>query len=350
MLGRFRKNKSQEDNEGEMSFSISATLFDGTNQKHRASVCLKPGLQGLHRIGAFVGMNGTGKTKILNAITIEIAGINQINGIKLDIKIEPKRPDFSRVFSSTFSSIDTEVFKEINFPEHCFLISITNRHESHKSNISLDAALKAIAGSEEIKSKLNTYIKILLGMDSSEYTNETVKKLLETEVNEFYDPSRRISGLSSGQKALVVFFVKLVSHLRDKSLILLDEPETHLHPAYIIRLFRALSMVCEDFNSYILLSTHSPLIIQNLPRQNISIMRLIDGIPSTTTPVIETFGESSNRIVEEIFGIIEENTFYRDILQLPECRDESGISREFPSGLGFRAKTVWETLRKSTEQ
>lgn len=71
---------------------------------------------------------------------------------------------------------------------------------------------------------------------------------------------------SSGELSIAITFMSLAGRLEDDSLVLIDEPETNLHPEWQARY---LDLLLETFGSYrnchFVLATHSPLILSDAP-------------------------------------------------------------------------------------
>jgi len=71
---------------------------------------------------------------------------------------------------------------------------------------------------------------------------------------------------SSGELSVAITFMSLAAGLEDDSLILIDEPETNLHPEWQARY---LDLLLSTFGSYrnchYVLATHSPLILSDAP-------------------------------------------------------------------------------------
>lgn len=71
---------------------------------------------------------------------------------------------------------------------------------------------------------------------------------------------------SSGELSIAITFMSLAAGLEDNSLILIDEPETNLHPEWQARY---LDLLLSTFGSYrnchYVLATHSPLILSDAP-------------------------------------------------------------------------------------
>ena len=69
-------------------------------------------------------------------------------------------------------------------------------------------------------------------------------------------------GLSTGYKIVLHVIVSSVAHTTSKSLILFDEPEMHLPPPLIAALMKSMRIVLEEKNAFAVVSTHSPVVLQ----------------------------------------------------------------------------------------
>lgn len=54
---------------------------------------------------------------------------------------------------------------------------------------------------------------------------------------------------------------------RRKTLVLIDEPESHLHPPLLSAFIRALSDLLLDRNGLSIIATHSPVVLQEVPKR-----------------------------------------------------------------------------------
>lgn len=69
----------------------------------------------------------------------------------------------------------------------------------------------------------------------------------------------KVANLSTGLKTFVILQTLLLSGaIKDGSLIILDEPEIHLHPEWQLLFAELIVMLQKEFNLHILLNTHSP--------------------------------------------------------------------------------------------
>lgn len=89
---------------------------------------------------------------------------------------------------------------------------------------------------------------------------------------------RQFSELSSGEREVVILTFDIVTQNPSDCLILIDEPEVHLHPELTFRLIKALKAIGES-NQYFLF-THSPDIIGNSLDTGVHFVRPKVRVPS----------------------------------------------------------------------
>ena len=63
--------------------------------------------------------------------------------------------------------------------------------------------------------------------------------------------------LSSGEKQIVLMLGEIQRRIRRGSVLLIDEPEIHLHPRWQRLLVRALTDLCSEYDAQMILTTHS---------------------------------------------------------------------------------------------
>ena len=95
---------------------------------------------------------------------------------------------------------------------------------------------------------------------------------------------------------------EIVANIRFDSLLLFDEPETHLHPNAISQLMNGIAELVSEFESYCIIATHSPIIIQEMFSRDVLVISREENIPSVKKIGVESFGENLSVITEEIFG------------------------------------------------
>lgn len=163
---------------------------------------------------------------------------------------------------------------------------------------------------------------------------------------------QEFSGMSSGHKIVVLTVTRLVQLVEERSLVLLDEPETHLHPPLLSALTRAISNLLLDRNGVAIVATHSPVVLQEVPRSCVWVIRRTGNdvragrLPSST----ETFGESVSRLTSEVFKLDVNMAGYTGMLrQLLRENDGSAeqVFRIMNRQLGSEGQFVLSSLENN---
>jgi len=92
-----------------------------------------------------------------------------------------------------------------------------------------------------------------------------------------------------------------MAEIEDESLILIDEPELYLHPTLEIALLDMLKTVLSVTKSYAVIATHSPVMVREIDKDAVSILRKREGRTAVHRPPFQTLGESTDRISGEVF-------------------------------------------------
>ncbi|MCA1494453.1 AAA family ATPase [Ensifer sp. NBAIM29] len=106
----------------------------------------------------------------------------------------------------------------------------------------------------------------------------------------------------------------LVAHCTRKSIVLFDEPETHLHPPLIAALMHSVRLVLERKNAFAIVATHSPVILQETLARHVRIVRRNGDNFDVLSPGMETFGENVGTLTYDTFGLTASTTDFHRIL------------------------------------
>lgn len=121
------------------------------------------------------------------------------------------------------------------------------------------------------------------------------------------DGSLTFRDLSEGEQQLLMVLGLLRFTKEDEALFLLDEPDTHLNPAWSVQYLKFMDdVVGSHKTSHVLMCTHNPLVISDLKRDNVRIMqrRGSDGYIYVETPREDPQGMGVNGILtSELFGL-----------------------------------------------
>lgn len=138
---------------------------------------------------------------------------------------------------------------------------------------------------------------------------------LEHSDNDVEETYAFLDNLSSGHKVVLSILAFCSSSLSEKSILFIDEPENHLHPPLLLKLMHALSDLLSKRNSVAVLSTHSPIVLQVVPKKCVWKLDRIDGNTIVKRPTIETYGASIGMLSEEVFGYRSiKSGYYADLM------------------------------------
>ncbi len=159
-------------------------------------------------------------------------------------------------------------------------------------------------------------------------------------------------GLSSGHKIVLLTITRLVETVEEATLVLLDEPEGHLHPPLLAAFVRALSDLLENRNGVAIIATHSPVVLQEVPASCVWKLRRSGWDVSAGRPEIETFGENVGILTQEVFGLeVTASGFHRTLAEAAT----SGLSydalvEQFGDQLGGEARALLRALVLSMQE
>ncbi|RQS76176.1 ATP-binding protein [Burkholderia sp. Bp8963] len=114
---------------------------------------------------------------------------------------------------------------------------------------------------------------------------------------------RKTYPLSSGEISLLRFAAQASLYIENGSLLLLDEPETHLHPNFISHFVAVLDNMLAQTGSAAVIATHSAYFVREVFREQVTVLR-IDGDGNVVTEPLrlQTFGADVGSISYFVFG------------------------------------------------
>lgn len=152
--------------------------------------------------------------------------------------------------------------------------------------------------------------------------------------------------LSSGHKIVLLTITRLVETIEEKALVLLDEPEAHLHPPLLAAFVRALSDLLVNRNGVALIATHSPVVLQEVPRSCVWKLRRSGTKSVAERPAIETFGENVGTLTREVFGLeVTQSGFHRILSSaIDGGASYAQIIQRFEGQIGSEARAIVRAL------
>jgi predicted ATP-binding protein involved in virulence len=137
--------------------------------------------------------------------------------------------------------------------------------------------IKNISENERDIERSNVSLRIEI-KNKTENLNRIIEKIGSLNVEKEIFDFKWSREISSGEKALIILFSRVYDTInkldKDKSyVILLDEPDIYMHPEWQRNLLQELinfvKYYFEDQKVQIILTSHSPFVISDLPRENV---------------------------------------------------------------------------------
>ena len=325
----------------ERNFNFSyKTLVKNAQEPHLVKFSFSTNTELPNRIIGLIGENGTGKTQLLANLAMDLSG--NANFKNKDFAFVDGRPLFSKVIAISYS-----IFDKFSRPEadHSFSYKYCGfKDQDGKLLSSEDIDQNYIDSIERIKvyhrtQKWYETVSTIIGEHQSEELFDSLIHEGNLEV---------LNRLSSGQSFLIYVLTQLIGNIKPNSLILFDEPEMHLHPNAISNLIRSLDTLLVKFDSYAIIATHSPIIIQEIPSEFIKVFNREGNIPYIYNLSLESFGESIEVLTQEVFKTrdVEDNykNFFQKVSQQMPYKEVLAL---FPNGLSLNAKSYLINLYRN---
>lgn len=157
--------------------------------------------------------------------------------------------------------------------------------------------------------------------------------------------------MSSGHAVVLLSITKLVETVEEKSLVLIDEPESHLHPPLLSAFTRALSDLLLSRNGVAIIATHSPVVLQEVPKSCVWKLRRRRLTAHAERPESETFAENVGVLTREVFGLEVSKSGFHELLEnsVAEGNSYEDIVNEYDGQLGFEGRVILRALVTSRD-
>jgi predicted ATPase len=153
--------------------------------------------------------------------------------------------------------------------------------------------------------------------------------------------------LSSGHAIVLLTITRLVELVDERTLVLFDEPEGHLHPPLLSAFIRSLADLLIKRNGVAIIATHSPVVLQEVPKSCVWMLRRAGDAAVAERPAIETFGENVGVLTREVFGLeVTTAGFHHMIHQavVVDGLDYDSVLDAFDGQLGAEARAITRGL------
>ncbi len=324
-------------------------------------------------IHAIIGRNGIGKTTILNGMIDSIANPNKESQLFtrdfLDSKKAIDKEFFSTLISVSFSAFDPfeppieqsnpalgTCYYYIGLKNEIKLNNFKYHNDFHYSDFRMQHVEFAnfISEIKNDEYRVRKWEEAIRTLESDiNFAEMDLTSLLRFSGEELKVESvNAISKMSSGHAIVLLTITGLVRRVEEKSLVLIDEPESHLHPPLLSAFIRTLSNLLTSRNGVAIIATHSPVVLQEIPKSCVWKVNRYGSIFETSRPKIETFGENVGVLTRDVFGLeVEKSGFYSLLAQSVNAdKSFAEIMIEYNQQLGAESRMILATLIASRDR
>lgn len=366
------------------------TIFDEQSKKRSYEIELSVAKEVLHtpvkftvepdsfpssNLHVLIGRNGVGKShffkSLINSLSVpskqkeivvnnepyfeEIKGLDNISSI-LVIGYSAFDTTFPRDERSAVLAQNKVRYNFIGLPEqtsHSKEVVVKDRTISRSTDVNWNSNAKQIekAMTEEFK-KVTAEIldrpsrkEMLFGAIQQLQSDPVFKdnKVLDwfQEQNEESRPEL-FANLSSGHTIVFLMVMEVVRHLENYSLILIDEPETHLHPPLLSSLIQTIETLLIQKNAIGIVVTHSPVVLQEVDSECVWILNRANHAISFKRPDIQTYGENLNTLLREVFKLEVNSSGFEQTIHdvVQKCDTIEDVRKKFNNRLSANAERI----------
>lgn len=366
--------------------------FDFKYKDEQIDIEVTPNSLPPSNIHILIGRNGVGKTWLLhnmllnllkngNDCNVEFEKSQKYN-VSDEFYIDAPKNSFAGVVGVSFSIFDDALSLQIKdsnkmdekkiedfrkIYKYIGLISKNQKDGKSKIKSVEDLAEEFIVFLKSIKkskNKIKTYMETCKNLNNDQmFRDNCFIKILEKYFTEEdyvfvdYRNGEKYSGkvhskfvkkyfrrLSSGHMIIILSLTALVESIHEKTIVLIDEPETHLHPPLLSTYIRTLSFLLLKKNAIAIIATHSPIVIQEVPKSCVNKITRDDQEMHFEKVMLETFATNTDSLTREVFGLEVIKTGFYQLLakELEENFDET--LQKFEGKIGSLGQILIQSL------
>ncbi len=279
------------------------------------------------RFSVVIGKNGVGKSQTLNRIADAA-----MRGLPILTDGKGDRPSFNRILAFYPTAIASDAFpppkrrrskvwyRRFSLGGPGFgrrrqttadiIVELARTTEMIGGRSRFDIFLKAIRsieGHEELALLTRDFDEKSVSVTRLRYGGERDQLDRFASIDPNLEIIRLIDGkhfdLSSGELSFIRFAATTSLNIENSSLLLFDEPETHLHPNFISQFVAVLDNLLEQTGSAAIIATHSVYFVREAFEDQVQVLRSGSGRKIIVeTPVLKTFGADVGAISYFVFG------------------------------------------------
>jgi ABC-type cobalamin/Fe3+-siderophores transport system ATPase subunit len=343
------------------------TLLPGTENFVTLDVAFRDHKFFDDRVHCLIGVNGTGKTNLLARLAVEAASVSNyaqegpptillsdqgvVERFEDSTLSTPEGFRFNRVvsyYSDPSSSLPR--FSKLGcFEYHAF--NTTSKKESsefHQNLSYLLVTLLRLTDDAFAREKSRIFNEVLSGFmpmhllaipvtadcpssycvkditgNSWSFVNQIVGEQRSLDILGTIDTTRepsfltthssRVIDMSSGQRSMFHFALHFLNMAGDGTLLIIDEPETYLHPNLVSDYMMLLYNILERTSSIAIIATHSAYVVREVPTHCVHILERKGKKAIISRPYLQTLGANVAEISLAVFGDSTVDAYHRKV-------------------------------------
>lgn len=302
-------------------------------------------------VHVIIGRNGVGKTRLLQGLAQSVVAPDEQNAIgTLVINDDADTWSFSGLIYVSFSAFDD--FKLPPPKDSVFRaaqVSLTGggsvSPKDGKPTKTGAAQFAASLGVCRRGLRRQRWIDAVSALESDPlFKAIEVVDLADVDADDWKARATELYGnLSSGHAVVLLTITKLVELVDEKALVLIDEPEGHLHPPLLSALVRSISSLLTKRNAVAIIATHSPVVLQEVPSRCVWRLRRSGPLVNADRPTIQTFGGNVGVLTNEVFGLEVTSSGFHTLLESEIAAagsDYDAVIHRFNGQLGSDARAI----------
>lgn len=297
-----------------------------------------------------VGNNGVGKTQILSKFVTDLLKKNQPN-------FKTKIPLFKSLLVICSTPFDSYPNESQNSDDIYYKLCCLEQ-DKEETITKLKENLKEVEKRPTIEgeSMLSLWKDLATNYVDNTFVNNMTNTLRDKDDNEYikivFDALEyNVNILSSGQLHILSLITYICANIHYRSLLIIDEPEVHLHPHITMEFIAILSDLLEIFKSYSIIATHTPLVVREMAGKNVYVMQIMqEGIPQIAPVAFETLGEDVSTLYRNLFGYDEKISYFKKMVDklCHKGKDYKYIVKWFQRGVKLNVNALL-TIRDAIE-
>ena len=303
------------------------------------SFSANPDLPG--RINAITGPDGAGKSRIIADISRAARQTPDMRHARID----PQDTTFGNVVTISYTAMDH--FDHRDTPPDYLNYGLIAKPPAGPPRLRdqkdlLDTLVDTIASATPDQAQaIDHHLNPLRNDTSIRLTGSRLTFTTQQDTQE------QLKHLAPAHLIVITITVNLSLHLATGGLVLIDQPEAHLHPHLLAALMSTISQTIRERDAYAVVATNSPVVLQEIPAKQVHVMTQYGNTTRVQPPPIQTYGESIGLITSHVLNLDSNQSQYTETLKsLSERMSLEDIEQLFSHGLSSQARAIVMNLHR----